>query len=308
MSDIDKTKKVPNSITINGEIFSYIHTRHYVPVSIFKGNNSFLRIGQKKFILNDLKKHKSLIESGFVVPIILADGVQEQEYYYIEKSIGNISIGDALEADYMKTGVVTDKNFEKFLLAVTDFIDKQINSAKVKKEGMIENLYQEIHMREILNELPLLKCELMDALRKIEKRLSRLPVVLTHGDFKASNIFERGIIDFERVFYAPIGYDLVTSIYHPFNYPVVGNYEKLRKYQFSKKQIRDYVAAVNIIFTKNGLPEFSDTLEEFLVARTIMFCARMHKWPKLQQWGYGRLEIIIRNYIGGRDITKITMQ
>ena len=52
-------------------------TRDYTPVSIYKGSGEFLRIGPKDVITPELNLHKKLLDYGFPIPAIIAEGEKD---------------------------------------------------------------------------------------------------------------------------------------------------------------------------------------------------------------------------------------
>lgn len=287
-------------ITVDGKTFAHVKTREYTPVSIYQNEDSFLRIGPKDLILPELNLHKNLLEFDFPVPKIISEGEKDGKYYYIETSLGKILLGDIFWEDYKKSGFVSDDNF-KILLSLTEkFAKAQIKTAKSEKA--FESFYYGVHMDYILEELPHLKEKIITAFEKVKERLSASPIILTHGDFNAYNLFEEGIIDFGNSFEAPAGYDLVSNIYHTYLFPKGGDFESTRRYEFSTKQINDYFSLMDDIYLQNNFPKLSDFISEFIFTRTIWSAVRMQRYPKVQEWRYKKFEKILENYLSDGDV------
>lgn len=292
---------------IDGKTYSHIKTREYTPVSIYRNENEFLRIGPKDIIVQELTLHKKLLEFGFPVPQILSEEEKDNLYYYIETSLGDTLLGDIFWEDTKKNGVVADENFQKLLVLVEKFVRAQLRT--VEKGEAFESFYLGLHMDYILEELPSLQEKILAGFEKLKSRAVLLPVVMTHGDFNPYNLFEAGIIDFGNSFDAPAGYDIVTNAYHSFLFPKEGDFESMRRYEFSEDQIRDYFSLVDRIYIENGLPKLSDFVEDFIFARTIWSAVRMQRWPKIQSWRYEKLEKILESYLSGSgDIISIVKE
>ena len=82
-------------LTIEGRVFEHVKTRDYTPVSIFKSDEIFLRIGPKELLEEEINFHRTLIKFGFHVPNILSEGNLKNEHYYMESSLGEV-LGNSL--------------------------------------------------------------------------------------------------------------------------------------------------------------------------------------------------------------------
>ena len=293
-------------ITLSGKTYSYINTRTYTPISVYRNNNSFLRIGPKDLILSELNLHKKLLALDFPIAKIISDGEKDGQYYYTETSLGEIHLGDAFWDDYRKSGVVSDDNFKKILMLAEKFTRAQLKTASGGHD--FQSFYHGIHVDYILEELPSLKEKILVAYEKAKNKLSALPSVLTHGDFNPYNLFDNGVIDFESIFVAPAGYDLVSNIYHTYHFPKVGDFESTRRYEFSATQISSYFSLMDDVYTQNNFPKLSDFINDFIFSRTIWATVRMQHYPKLQKWRYHKFEKILENYLSGGGVSKTILQ
>jgi len=287
----------PKSLTMNGKTFSHVKTRGYTPVSIYRGQGEFLRIGPKDIIGEELTLHKKLLEFDFPIPQILSEGEIDNQYYYVETSLGDTLLGDIFWDDTKKRGFVTDENFQKLLSLVEKFTRAQLKTAE--KKDASESFYFGLHMQYLIEELPQMKEKILTGFEKLKKRTALLPVVITHGDFNPYNFFEAGVIDFGNAFDAPAGYDLVTNIYHAFLFPKEGDFEAMRRYDFSENQIAEYLSLIDSIYIENNLPKPSDFTEDFMFGRMIWSAVRMQKLPKIQKWRYEKFERVLESYLKG---------
>ena len=142
-----------------------------------------------------------------------------------------------------------------------------------------EDFYLGINMGYILEELPDFKTEISAAFEKMKKHTTPLPTVLTHGDFNAYNLFPGGVIDFGNTHNGPAGYDIVNSIYTTYNFPGTGDYEIIRRYQFTSEQISQYFSSMDTIYTQAGLPKVTDFREDFIWAKSVWSTTRMQRHP-----------------------------
>lgn len=292
-------------LTINQENFYHVKTREYTPVSIYKSENSFLRIGPTELIKKELARHRELLEYKFPVAQLLAEGVQGDRYYYIEKTMGDVLLSDIFAEDCREHGRVSDEHFADFLKLIESFAQAQL--ATVKEKSSVQKFYDGIHIDYLIEERPQLDERVKLALGKITDRIFMLPAVLTHGDFNLRNIFPAGIIDFENMFYAPAGYDLVCLIYHTYYFPKAGDYEHLRRYEFTSAQIAEFFERLDALYVKSGLPPVSDFVNEFLFARTVWAVVRMDHCPKMQHWRYEMFDEILDNYLAGQPVAPVLL-
>lgn len=288
---------VPKSFMINGKTFSHVKRREYTPVSIYRGQGEFLRIGPKDIIGQELALHKELSEFDFPIPRILSEGERNDQYYYIETSLGDTLLGDIFWEDMKRGGTVNDESFRKLLLLIEKFARAQLKT--VEKKDSFESFYRDLDREYIIEELPHLKERILVGFEKLKTRTSALPMVMTHGDFNPYNLFETGVIDFGNAFDAPAGYDLVTNIYHSFLFPKEGDFEVTRRYEFSENQIAVYLSLVDSIYSENNLSKPSDFVEDFMFGRMIWSAVRMQKMPKIQKWRYEKFERVLESYLAG---------
>lgn len=290
-------------IIIQDQTYTHVKTRFYTPFSIYKHQDTFLRIGPPDIVMPELSLHKKLLDFNFPVPEILAQGQQDDQYYYIEKSLGETLLGEAFWVDYQKTSTVSDDNFQKLLSISTRFATSQLKTVNQKISPV--DFYIGIHMDYIQAELPHLKDKVLLAFAKATKKLSALPVVFTHGDFNAYNLFATGVIDFGNSFESPFGYDLICAIFHTYSFPKQGDYENTRRSEFTKEQMDQYFSQMDQFFYNNNLPKLSNFINDFIFARSIWSAVRMHDDPKLQSWRYGKFEKVLDCYLSDGDVANL---
>jgi len=285
------------SLAIDGKTFSHVKTRNYTPVSIYRGQGGFLRIGPKDIIGEELALHKKLLKFDFPIPQILSEGDVDDQHYYIETSLGDTLLGDIFWEDTKKNGAVSDENFRKLLVLVEKFARAQLKTAE--KRDAFEGFSRGLHREYVLEELPYLEEKILAGFEKLRMRTKSLPIVMTHGDFNPYNIFEAGVIDFGSMFDAPAGYDLVTNIYHAFLFPKEGDFEAMRRYELSENQTAEYLSLIDSIYIEKGLPKPSDFAEDFMFSRIIWSAVRMQKLPKIQKWRYEKFKRVLESYLAG---------
>jgi hypothetical protein len=297
---------VPSEIVIDGTMYQHVKTRDYTPVSIFKHGQEFLRLGPKELINPELELHKKILAYGFPVPAIISEGEHEGNIYYIEASLGETLLGNVFWEDCKQDGQINKEHFASFLKLTEAFAEAQLKTATPERDD--ESFYIGIHMDLMEKELPELKPDLIRAFEKLRERTKSLPTVLTHGDFNAYNLAEGGVIDFGSIHNAPAGYDVVNNIYHTYGFPKSGDFESMRRYEFTEEQITEYFNSLDRIYTQAGLPKISEFKDDFIFAKAIWGTARMHKAPKLQQWRYTKLKKILGEYLSGTSILQTVLK
>ncbi|MEI8096912.1 MAG: phosphotransferase [Candidatus Moraniibacteriota bacterium] len=294
------------NISIEGKSYSFVKTRAYQPVSVYQCENEFLRIGPKNILSKEIALSRKLLEFDFPIPQILSEGEKDDQYYFTETSLGDTLFGDIFWKDARENGFVSDENFQKLLVLIEKFTRAQLKTAE--PGDTFESFYFGIHMEHIIEELPYLEEKLIAGFEKLKKRTSSLPVVMTHGDFNPYNFFEAGVIDFESMFEAPVGYDIICALYHTFLFPNGTDFESTRRYEFSEDQIDKYFALVDKIYVENNLPKVSDFSADFIFSRMIWSAVRMQRMPKVQKWRYEKLEKILDSYLSNGDVVNILIK
>jgi hypothetical protein len=285
-------------IVLKGKSFTFVKSRHLLPVSVYKGEDSYLRVGPKEILGPELELHRNLLRYGFPVPEIIEHGELNNEFYYLEASLGENHFGEIFREDCMEHGKISDENFSRFLEISKKFAKAQL---KTELEPNEEGFYIGIHVDSILEELPDIKDDIVRAFKKAVQNTRDLPWVLTHGDFNPFNIFTKGVIDFGSSFHAPAGYDIISCMYHTQNFPVAGDYEVnvTRRYDFSEEQVKNYLVEMDRIYADAKAPMPTRFIEDVKICRMIWSAARIHKYPKLQKWRYDRLRNMVGDYLKG---------
>lgn len=295
-----------NPVLMNdGEEYTFVKVRSHMPISIYKGKNSYLRIGPKDLIQQEINYHKNLLDYGFPIPKILSEGTYLESFYFTETSFGDEHLGQIFRANCIDA-VVSDTDFSKLLDVVKTFTEAQIKTEGIQSFTFAD-FRELIQVDTLLGELPALNHDTIEAITRVESSVKKLPSVLTHGDFNPYNIFEKGVIDWERGSYSPMGYDLVTNISQTFFFPLGGDYEFTAGCRYSEKQINTYWKHLNVICENAGIPSISDYRNDFILCRSIWSVVRMDRWPKIQKWRYRQYEALLKTYLNGGDLTKFLL-
>ncbi len=292
-------------LMINGEEYTFVKVRNHMPISIYKGKDCYLRIGPKNLIQQEINYHTNLLKFGFPIPKILSEGTYLESYYFTESSFGNEHLGQIFRTNCIDFAV-SDNDFSKLFNVVQVFTHAQINTIGTQSFTFAD-FKELIKVDTLLEELPALNQDTIEAMTRVEDHTKRLPSVLTHGDFNPYNIFEKGVIDWERGSYAPIGYDLVTNISQTFFFPLGGDYEFTAGCRYSEKQISTYWEQLDKICANAGISQISDFRNDFILCRSIWSVVRMDRWPKIQKWRYRQYKALLETYLNGGDLTQFLL-
>lgn len=225
--------------------------------------------------------------AGYPVAKLVATGKVGHRYYFVERSLGEKPLGDSFEADWRKSGEISEDHFRELLQIAELFADAQIRTSTTL--GPAKELASGIFLEVLCDELPDVSDKIRTKFAQVFERLSVYPFVLSHGDFNPRNLFPTGVIDLEHFFQAPFGYDLMTALVHVELHPEGGDYEFLAKYRYSEEQKKRYLAMLGKISIGFQLPPVSNFADDFAFLRAVWSTVRLHEWPKLQKWRYNLL-------------------
>lgn len=278
--------RFPPFLNLKGKKFTLVKQRQFQDVGVYSGNNSYLRLGNTQVITKEIAKHNKLMKLGFPLATITEQGKFGSWTYYIETSLGKYHLGEVFKQEINKFGKISVKTFSDFLNVSKIFARAQLQTATQK--NYINKFVATIHLNILAKELPQQKQKLLKKFDRIAKKLAVFPYVLTHADFCPHNLFKNGVIDFEHQSLAPAGYDIVTNIITIDGFPTGGDYELIGGYRFTPNQLKQYLTAMDKIYFAHGLPKISRFQKEFAFCREVWLTARMHRFPKLQQFRYNR--------------------
>lgn len=293
-------------LTIDGKEYEFVKTRSHMHISIYKGKDCYLRIGPKELIQKEISYQKNLQGFGFPIPDIVGEGQYLDLYYFTESSFGDEHLGQIFRSHCASNSIVHDADFSKLLRIVNRFAHAQLKTADTQS-FVFADFRELIQIDTLLKELPQFSQGTLDAWQILESRVKHLPSVLTHGDFNPYNIFEEGVIDWERGSYAPLGYDLVTNIFQSFFFPLNGDYEFTAGCRYSEAQITRYWEEINAICATTGVPRISDHINDFIFCRSVWSAVRMKRWPKIQMWRFRQYEVLLETYLSGGDLTRFLL-
>lgn len=189
--------------------------------------------------------------------------------YFIEKSVGTENFGDLLRREYAATGSISDETFDTFRAISLQFLAAQLKPSS-RQHGPSQ-MRAGTRVGNVLSQNPDAADLFNRAVAQAENRTKELPLVLTHGDLSPFNIMLNGVIDFELRFVAPAGLDAITSIAFQqlWDHPKPDGTGTMRLWDFSRRQVADFLMQADALFTAQGLPLLSTFFDDFLMLKAI---------------------------------------
>jgi len=273
-----------NDINIDGKQFKFVKQTRRGGVAIYTSGNLYARVGERSVIERMAALHKKFDELGFPVPEIVGRGEISKGAYFLEKSLGEKCFSFLFQEDIEKRGKISPELFEKFLAVTEKFARTQLRSKVSNSNGL--SITELVRPEDLAEELPEFGGKILKLFDEAVSAVKIFPLVLTHGDFCSHNLFSVGVIDFEKIYYAPAGYDIVTNIFQNKYFPASREYEYYRLYVVTKEQEDLYYQRFDALYHEAGLPELSKYREHFEYCRAVWHTARNQRAPKIQQWRY----------------------
>ncbi len=283
----------PKPFILGGREFSFVKDRRNgTRIFCAPDGKSYLRVGPKNEIANEIHFHEQLIEQGYPVPSIMQRGsIDEFENYFIESSAGDDKFGMIFRNEIIVGGKISSSSFDQFTNILKRYLDAEQNNLIDTQNW--ESLFLGAHFDYLLEEMPKEKSLIMESWNKIMVDLADAPFVLCHGDLNAHNILPRGIIDFETAFDGPLGYDLVSAVTSMQWFPKAGDFEVIGKYSFTDNQIETLWNLSPIV-----LKHFN----ALFVLRSAWLVVRMDRFPKLQAWRYKHFRSMMTAYLNDKSL------
>lgn len=318
-------------IVIDGKVFRQVKLSRRGEVAVYTNGELYARVGERGIIERMLALHKNFCEFGFPVPEIMGKGEIAGRGYFLEKSLGEKCFSYLFQDDIEKHGAVSPELFEKFISVTEKFAAAQLhslvsnrtrykNSPLLKgvpnsdlgrdlnppssetrtpplgKEEFSETLSftELIRPNDLAKELPEYGDKILKLYEESISALKVFPQVLTQGDFCSHNLFPAGVIDFEKAYCAPAGYDIVTNIFQNDYFPASREHEYYQLYSLTKEQKALYYKRLDALYAQANLPALSKYRKHFEYCRAAWHTARNSRMPKLQKWRY---ELFRKQYL-----------
>lgn len=288
------TLQTPGNIVLGGITFEFVKSQRDGNSAVYKGLDSYLRIGSAEKIHSDLALHKRMESAGFPVARLIAEGELGGKAYFIESSVGEKTLSQMFAEETEATGAISEESFNQFLSVTDQFARAQLRTQTAKRT--FEEFADGIHLDILCQELPQYAEKIKARFKEVQERATELPFVISHGDFNPHNLYAGGAIDLEDSCHAPFGHDLIGGIVSIDYFPDSPEFEFFAKYRFSEKQRKDYLELLDGICNEQNLPKLSDFKTDFEFTRATWLLVRMDKWPKIQKFRYNKfIDTFLKN-------------
>jgi hypothetical protein len=259
---------------------------------IYKGFNTFVRIGPAPVVEANLTAHKRLANAGFPVAHILRDGTVGDERFFIEESLGERILRLEFADEVKAHGEITADSFDSFVGIIRQYLEAQ---AKLPAPNGSHDFFERMHVARLCDELPELSSAIEEKAEQHFKAISAFPFVVSHGDLSPNNMLSKGVIDLEDSLSAPFGYDAVSALTTCEWFPEDVEFEfPITPYHFTQSQRAQYLSMCDEVATGNNLPSVSANLDHLDFFRAVWLTEGMAEWPKTKRY---RHERFIREYL-----------
>jgi len=266
-------------------------------IKIYSNNKTVIRIGCKENIYRIVKNHKLLIKFGYPVSKLIEYGkLEDNLYFHKEKYFGDHHFGQIFRNDQKSIDrKISILNFNKFIRTSKKY-------ALVQQKNLVT-----FNFKKFLNEVKFDKIESFSlnkelnlrVMKKIRSDFFGYKAVISLCDFDPYNIFPKGIIDFEDIFFAPIGFDLIRNITSFSYFPRHGcEIEAIRGYELSNTNIRRYIS----ILEKTTKINLKKIMNATIVLSILLYAQNMKYLKKLTKHRKILIPKILERYVDGKDI------
>ena len=261
-------------IIINGEVFDVIKPLRLLPGMVLRSQtrDAFARLGPKESTIQEQIHTVSLRERGFPVAQVLDSGpYSENEWYFVEESLGSEPFHVQFVREYEQTGRVSDATFDRYRAVLEQYIAAQFTPSNFTTVSAREFVETAIPDSDITANYEICGGDSMkyrEALNQAIQRLTSTTMGVLQFDLNPFNVLDRGVIDFELVGYGPLGYDsLLVSLWHRwFTSDQKSRYRVT--YELSSEQIDSIATLVTQAARRAGVDDPQKYMQEFLLIKT----------------------------------------
>lgn len=289
--EMQQVKMNRSIVSVDGQSFELVSTRGPAGRSTYRGTGTYLRMGPREELEPEYVRQRQLWNLGFPVARLVQVGERAEQVYYIEESLGDQVFGDLFTDEWQRSGAIADATFAAFLAIVRAWAEAQLRTATTVT--LAEKFRHVTRVHEVTQALPQLESQTELAFAKARERLRSFPVVVTHGDFHAFNICERGVIDLEMVRGGCAGYDVITGLLGDELFP-----PDVEDYHYAPHQVECYVATMDDLYASYQLPKPSAYAADFLICKMMWIIWIMeHRPPERRSWVHRQYQEMVEAYL-----------
>lgn len=268
------------TIQVNEQIYTLVCGDRFKGRAVYRGPDTYLRIGLPAVIEHEITIHRRLLALGFPVAPLLQTGGQDGQPFFIESALGDAVWGDSLEVETHAHGTVRESSFADLLALVLRWTETQLQN--LAPAETCANLAATVRLADAERLLPAYTLLTRQVFERAQQRLAVFPVVLTHGDFHPHNLCPGGVIDLEFVHWSVAGYDALTGLFANDLFP-----PDPADYRYTTDQLANARAAIDALFQRYRLPPPSHYLADFRLCRMMRIVQLAERRPlDVQQWIY----------------------
>ena len=267
-------ESAPTSVVLQGEVFDVVKPARLLPGMVLRSQSRdvYARLGPKQSALEEQVHTVSLYKRGFPVAQVLSSAEYgEEEWYFIEESLGEKPFHVQFADEWSKDRVVSDGTFVRYADVMQRYITAQFDPANYSTVSATDFVREAVPDHRILANYQICGGDIAryhQALASATDRLTGVPMGVLQLDLNPYNVLDRGIIDFELVSYGPLGYDSLTvSLWHRWfiNDPSA----KYRlAYLLNEQQVGDIARMVAATARARNIPDPNEYMQEFLLIKT----------------------------------------
>ena len=262
------------SVEINGEIFDVVKAVRLLPGMVLKSRTreAYARLGPKRSTLEEQIHTISLHERGFPVARVLESGRHsDDEWYFIEESLGDKTFHVQFSEEYEATGAVSNETFSRYLHVLQAYTTAQYDPANRTDISAKEFVETAVPDDEVLANYQLCGGNIEryhEAMAQAIEKISDSPMGVLQFDLNPFNVLDNGVIDFELVGYGPLGYDSsLVSLWHRWFTSDQSSRFRMT-YQLTDEQITAAQSIVSEKAQEAGLTDPLEYMQEFLLIKT----------------------------------------
>src|SRR3569832_174022 len=137
--------------TIEGAQYELVRAQRS-GVCVYRGKDSYLRIGPKELIAKQLETHRHMESSGFPVAKLLSEGSDEDDAYFRESSLGDKRFLELFEDDIASSGNISGDRFAQYLVLIEKYLVAQLASGERSRN--VDSFRHAVHIDTLIKEMP----------------------------------------------------------------------------------------------------------------------------------------------------------
>jgi len=291
----DRTRRelvAVEELQVDGQLFRLVCVRR-TGVAVYRGDGSYLRWGDA--LASELQAHLEMLDRGHPVADIIEVGHFEGSLYYVERSLGEQTFGDACEDPIDRGGSMGPEEFTGFLDVMRRHAHAQlVGHQRTRPPGEFAEF---IGVAQAMVNTPALAKAIHEAWGDAAAILSGFPAALQHCDLHVFNACPGGIIDLEGAGWAPVGYDVATAVLEPTLAEPRWLDGQLGLQWFTPDQVRTYLEVVDEEFHRFELPGPSTQIHAHLICRAINLNSHVHSDAAIWEARQSMLAQVLQGFL-----------